>query len=398
MYWYSDMQTLLDDLQELLTETFCLKGFKIILRDETTRAFSIIRASPPVAIRELEHLRIPSPVFQYFEWGRDAYLSLGDVLSMGSKSVLARQAREQLQGLDAQFCFALSSQNEPFGLLLVDQKISGEPYTATDINLLVMLVKNLSLMVNQIRLKTQILHAQELDLLGRMSRGMAHDLNNLLTPVWTLLQLSSEEGSNTFDEDLLPVALRNIKTMRAYIREALFFSENLRPDIQLGRLDMLLMQAAELAKASRKKQVEVITDVPEEVVAELDEVLLQRMVANLISNAIDASAEGSEVRVELTRLAKTEASRDWVRVRISDRGEGIRKEDLNRVFTPYFTTKNRGDENRGFGLGLAICRKIVNLHGGNLSIASQLKKGTTVQVDLPTRQIKQVQPTAVASA
>jgi signal transduction histidine kinase len=57
-----------------------------------------------------------------------------------------------------------------------------------------------------------------------MSRGMAHDLNNLLTPVWTLLQLSSEEGSNTFDEDLLPVALRNIKTMRAYIREALFFS------------------------------------------------------------------------------------------------------------------------------------------------------------------------------
>jgi hypothetical protein len=145
MYWYSDMQTLLDDLQELLTETFCLKGFKIILRDETTRAFSIIRASPPVAIRELEHLRIPSPVFQYFEWGRDAYLSLGDVLSMGSKSVLARQAREQLQGLDAQFCFALSSQNEPFGLLLVDQKISGEPYTATDINLLVMLVKNLSL-------------------------------------------------------------------------------------------------------------------------------------------------------------------------------------------------------------------------------------------------------------
>jgi signal transduction histidine kinase len=77
-----------------------------------------------------------------------------------------------------------------------------------------------------------------------------------------------------------------------------------------------------------------------------------------------------------------------VRVRIIDRGEGIKKEDLNRVFTPYFTTKNRGDENRGFGLGLAICRKIVHLHGGNLSIASQVKKGTTVQVDLPTRQTK----------
>ena len=83
----------------------------------------------------------------------------------------------------------------PFGLLLVGSKADGDPYTSTDICLLVSLVKNMSLMVNQFRLKNQILQTQELDLLGRMSRGMAHDLNNLLTPVWTLLQLSSEGAS-----------------------------------------------------------------------------------------------------------------------------------------------------------------------------------------------------------
>ena len=75
-------------------------------------------------------------------------------------------------------------------------------------------------------------------------------------------------------------------------------------------------------------------------------------------------------------------------MRVVDQGEGIPKENLSRIQKPYFTTKNRGDENRGFGLGLAICRKIVNLHGGNLNIASVLKKGTTVQVDLPTRQLR----------
>jgi K+-sensing histidine kinase KdpD len=95
----------------------------------------------------------------------------------------------------------------------------------------------------------------------------------------------------------------------------------------------------------------------------MDEVLIQRLIANVISNAIDASPEGSTIRVELVRLAKTEANRDWLRVRVIDQGEGIRKEDLNRVFTPYFTTKTHGDEARGFGLGLAICRKIMNLHG-----------------------------------
>ena len=100
------------------------------------------------------------------------------------------------------------------------------------------------------------------------------------------------------------------------------------------------------------------------------------------------------MRVELERLVKTEAARDWLRLRVIDQGEGIAKENLARVTTPYFTTKNRGDEGRGFGLGLAICRKIVALHGGHLTIASQLKRGTTIQIDLPNRQNAPLVPAA----
>jgi len=219
---------------------------------------------------------------------------------------------------------------------------------------------------------------------------MAHDLNNLLTPVWTFLQLSNEgaKGDDLY-EDLLPVALRNIKTMRAYIREALFFSENLRPDFQLGRLDMVISQAVDLVRAKTEKSVDILVSTPGEVLVEMDEILIQRLVANIVSNAMDASPPGSTIHIELLRLVNTEKNREWVRVRVLDSGEGIRPEDLNRVFTPYFTTKNRGDQERGFGLGLAICRKIVHLHGGNLNIASQIKKGTTVQIDLPNRQVRQ---------
>jgi two-component system sensor kinase FixL len=68
------------------------------------------------------------------------------------------------------------------------------------------------------------------------------------------------------------------------------------------------------------------------------------------------------------------------------------------VLTPYFTTKNRGDEGRGFGLGLAISRKIVALHGGHLKILSQVRKGTTVQIDLPSHQIKPVIPEVADAA
>ena len=190
------------------------------------------------------------------------------------------------------------------------------------------------------------------------------------------------------NEDLLPVALRNIKAMRAYIREALFFSENLRPDFQLGRLDVVVSQSVDIVRAKTKKSVDILVSSPGEVLVEMDEVLIQRLIANIVSNAVDASQPGSTIHIELLRLVKTEMNRDWLRVRVVDSGDGIRPEDLNRVFTPYFTTKNRGDQERGFGLGLAICRKIVHLHGGNLNIASQVKKGTTVQFDLPNRQVK----------
>jgi signal transduction histidine kinase len=396
MNWYAEINVLLNDLHGLFVDTLRLQRYHIILSEGASRVFTLFRAYPDEPQRHLPEIKVESPIFQYFDWRKVEYLALNSEFVRISETSLERQSREQLASFRAELCFPLATESEPFGLLLVGSKVNAEPFTATDINLLVALTKNLSLVMNQIRLKTQILHAQELDLLGRMSRGMAHDLNNLLTPIWTLLQLSAETGAASLDEELLPVALRNLKTMRAYIKEALFFSENLRPDLQLGRLDLVLRSAIEVARTSRAKEIEIVSSLPNEVLVEMDEVLVQRLVANLIANAIDASPEGGAVRVYLERLPKVEANRDWLRVRIVDHGEGIPKENLSRILTPYFTTKNRGDENRGFGLGLAICRKIVNLHGGNLAISSQIRKGTTVQVDLPSRQIRPANTVATA--
>jgi len=389
MPWFRDLAGLLTAVHEVLIEHFRLRSYTLILRDETNRAFTIFRAHPEPEDREVPELKVPSPVFQFFEWGKSEFLSLNPASSRTGGTVLERQARKQLERFPGEAAFPLISERELFGLLVIGTKEDDEPSTSADLRLLTTLVKNISLMVNQLRLKDQILRTHELDLLGRMSRGMAHDLNNLLTPISTLLQLAQEGASSgPLDEELLSIALRNTRTVRAYIREALFFSENLRPDIQPVRLDVIVEQTAELALSNRRKIVGIETATPGEVLAELDEVLIQRLLSNLISNAIDASVPGSTVRVELARLVKTEAARDWLRLSVIDNGEGIKKENLERVQTAYFTTKNRGDEGRGFGLGLAICRKIVALHGGNLSIASQLTKGTTVQVDLPSHPVQ----------
>ena len=164
---------------------------------------------------------------------------------------------------NAEFCFPFVSQEGVFGALLLGGKSNGEPYTATDVGLLISLVKSLGLVINQARLKDQVEKAHEVELLGRMSRGMAHDLNNLLTPVWTMLQLSHEGVTPQEAGDLVGVALRNINVMRSYIHESLFFSENLHPDFKMGRLDALVAQSLEITSTrKRRNRVDVLFDPP----------------------------------------------------------------------------------------------------------------------------------------
>jgi signal transduction histidine kinase len=395
---YTDAGLLMDDLHDLLINTVKVRSYQIILLDETSRVFALYRSYPEQPLAALPDVHADSPLFQFFHNTEADYLAFNIVYSIPGESPVERTAKEQLGQFNPEFCFPFLFDKEIFGLLLIGEKSSGELYTPHDVRLLTELVKQLTVIINQIRLKKKILAAEELELLGRMSRGMAHDLNNLLTPVSTFLQLFNDGVPDRGKTDeLFPMALRNVVTMQAYIRESLFFSQHHTPQFALSRLDLLLHKAVDLAESHlKRKSITATVNAPPDTFAEVDAVLIQRLLGNLISNAVDASPSGTQLRVELQRLIKTETTRDWLRIRVIDEGEGIPRQNLKRIFSPYFTTKDRGDETRGFGLGLAICRQIVHLHGGNLSIASEEKKGTTVQVDLPSRQINRAPLPAAA--
>jgi signal transduction histidine kinase len=385
--FYNNADLLLNDLDALFVKTIRVRNYQIILLDESTHVFTVFRGHPRVAQAQLPELRADSPIFQLFQNTTATYLAFNLAYIMPGETEMEREARQLLKRFEPEFCFPFFSGDEPFGLLLIGEKTSGTPYTPNDLTLLTRLVKNLSLILNQIRLKKQVLLAEELELLGRMSRGMAHDLNNLLTPVSTFLQMTKESANGSGDNDeLLPICLRNVGTIQAYVKDALFFSQNHTVQIARTPMDQLVHKVVELAGPKLKRR-QVRAEVPElpATVVEMDAVLMQRCLGNILSNAIDASPVGATIRLELQNLAATEPGREWVRIRIIDHGEGISRENLQRLTSAYFTTKDSGDENRGFGLGLAICRKIVHQHGGNLNIASEEKKGTTVTVDLPAR-------------
>src|SRR5262249_47316669 len=144
-----------------------------ILRDNTQRAFVLMRSLPDEPHAQIPELEIPSPIFTFFERKGSEYLSLGKHSVAPAPRSVEGKARAQLARFDAEFAFPVTHEGDLLGLVLVGEKPHGEPLTTIDLGLLIDLSKQLSLVVNQIRLKDEILRAQELELLGRMSRGMA---------------------------------------------------------------------------------------------------------------------------------------------------------------------------------------------------------------------------------
>jgi signal transduction histidine kinase len=384
---WSNEGELLDQLEVLLSKTVKLESFYILTKSAQGTRFNLARAFPKSV--EIPETSEATPALSYLRNPQVSHMAFNIAYAIPGQDREEQAINKLYAGLSAEFCFPLRVGEELLGLCFLGPKSGNDPYTRHDLILLVELFDSVGASLGQLRMRERLLLQEEMELMGRMSRGLAHDLNNLVTPVSTYLQLIQEQNGRADGlEELLPVALRNIQTIRAYIKEALMFSNTQSLQLTQTTLDGVVRDAAALAQAKLQPknirlELDLLTDVP----VEIDSVLIQRVIDNLLSNAADASAPGSLITITLRQLARSEANREWYRIEVIDQGEGISKENLKRIFTPYFTTKDKGDKTRGFGLGLAICRKIVHLHGGNLSVRSELGKGTTVQIDLPSAQL-----------
>jgi hypothetical protein len=333
---YPDPELLLDELKELLANTMRVRSYELILLDEQSRGFMLYHSFPARPHVPLSELKMDSPIARYFLATRAPYLSCNPIYTKEQGTLVEQAARHQLEPFEPEFCFPFFSSEDLVGLMVLGPKVNAEVFTPYDLRLLSELSNDLGLLLNQIRLRDQVQKAQEQELLGRMSRGLAHDLNNLLTPVHTFLQLfqESEQVGGAYSE-LTPVALRNLGTVRTYINEALFFSRTNKLNAKMAPLHDVLKEAAALVQTrAEAKNINIQITNTLEAVVEMDPTLITRLLSNLLSNAVDASKDGSAIEIELQQLPKTELSREWYRVQVIDHGEGISPENLHRIFAP----------------------------------------------------------------
>ncbi|MEO7412014.1 MAG: HAMP domain-containing sensor histidine kinase, partial [Opitutaceae bacterium] len=324
-----------------------------------------------------------------FEKNRPAYLALCAAGWATPESLERRRKTPDsadLHNFLAKNCIGLLIVASPEGiqspslLIALGRKATSWPFTYPEVRRFQNVAELMDSILTRSRLTAQAAAQARVEHLAMLSRGLAHDLKNLITPVSSfLIHTENHYAPNSLEADVHSTASRSVRMMTDYVSEALFFSKQLDPRFEPVDIAALFADVAHVtASRAAVRKITLAFQVDDHVTLTADAVLLQRVLGNLVNNAIDASGPGEKVKVSAGSTGSGK-----VRFQVTDEGSGISAENLSRVFDPYFTTKEFGDEVRGFGLGLTICQKIVQLHAGTILVESVLNHGTIVSVDLP---------------
>lgn len=224
----------------------------------------------------------------------------------------------------------------------------------------------------------------KLQSIGTLAGGIAHDFNNLLTALYgnlSLAKLSVKENDESYK--YLQAAEESMERATSLTRQLLTFSKGGAP--RREKLDLLSLIEEILRLDLAGSNVKHIINAPENLWTILgDRGQIQQVISNLVINAVHAMPEGGKLEIQLENQPLFEDNAEltpggYVKIMIKDQGYGIPKNNLLRIFDPYFTTKESGT-----GLGLAEAFSIVNRHHGRISVDSEEGKGSCFSIWLPT--------------
>jgi two-component system cell cycle sensor histidine kinase/response regulator CckA len=242
------------------------------------------------------------------------------------------------------------------------------------------------------QLEAQFLRTQRMETIGALAGGIAHDLNNALAPVLMAVSLLRPELATKEGERLLDMMAASARRGAEMVRQILSFSRGVGGQHQLLYVKPLILEMSQLAQKTFPRSIKIVTDVAEELPTVVgNPTQLHQVLLNLCVNARDAMPNGGTLTIEAHRaiLTKSDLPKDggvapgeFVRLKISDTGEGIPPELREKIFDPFFTTKEVG---KGTGLGLSTVMGIIKTHAGFLDFSSEVGHGTTFFVYLPAK-------------
>ncbi len=240
------------------------------------------------------------------------------------------------------------------------------------------------------RLESQFLRAQRMESIGTLAGGIAHDLNNVLSPILTAVELLQMRLADESSQRLLSILHTNAVRGSEMIKQVLSFARGVEGEHIPLQPTHLIKEIIKILADTMPKSIEITFSIePELWSVSGDATQLHQVLMNLCVNARDAMRQGGKLRIEAENVEIDEhyahmnveaKSGNYVSIGVIDTGHGIPEQNLTKIFDPFFTTKEHG---QGTGLGLSTVAGIVRSHGGFINVYSEIGRGARFKVYLP---------------
>ena len=338
--------------------------------------------------RTLRFLAVNDAAVQRYGYSREEFLSMTikSIRSPADVAALIKTTKEDGPGLSGTALWkhrkkdrsVIDVEVTSYGLIFEGKR--AQLVLATDVTDKIKAQQSLREKMDELAAMTQQMwQASKLATVGELAASVAHELNNPLATV--SLRVENLMQQLAHDEEKhrsLQIIISEVERMASLVTNLLQFTRrNYRQVSTIDVADEIFKSIDLISYYLRNRRIEVVTEFVHPLPAiHADRQQLRQVFLNLMTNASDAMPEGGC----LTVRGHADFALERVLVEFVDSGEGIAENDLKKIWQPFYTSKPEG---KGTGLGLPICSRIVEEHGGEISLQSKLGKGTTVRVALP---------------
>lgn len=251
----------------------------------------------------------------------------------------------------------------------LEMAVSGTLFTAQDKELLLVSLKNIH----------SVLERNEMEAWQKLIRVLTHEIMNSITPIISLSETLSERGiSEHLNDKEYSVMLQAMQTIHRRSRGLLGFVENYRKLTRIPTPVCAEVAVSDLFMDMKEffPEKEIRFELSEEkAMLYIDRTQIEQVLINLLKNAKEACARKDNWQIEIQQQISASG---YALLTVSDNGEGILPEVMDKIFVPFFTTKNTGS-----GIGLSLCKQIMNLHRGTISVCSEMGQGSCFTLSFP---------------
>ena len=378
-----DREPLLDGVMDLIFEEFKPdRGFILLKRDPGDPKSSldavVMRYQDRSKPTAKDKVPVSRTIIQHT-------LDKGEgILSTNAMNDSRFQAGDSVQeyGIRSAICVPIRTGKRIFGVISIDSSMAQFTFTESQLSLLNAIALHTGLALTNADLVNSKMQTERLAAIGQTVAWLSHSIKNILQGLRggaDAVELALNKGNLKLAREGWPILTRNLDRIFGLTLNMLAYSKQRELELELTPLASLIDEAAQLLQGQcDRKRVGLLLDLAEDVPPiPLDPNAIHQVVMNLLTNALEAAPPKTGVITAATRF---QPDTHMAEIRVSDNGPGISPARHEEVFEAFSSTKGQ----RGTGLGLAVTRKIVAEHGGTITLDSDVGRGATFIVTLPT--------------